>query len=121
MTVSASFLPPLPSLKPTLSSYKHVSNISLFFSFLYHNINTLFTCSALCSCFFSVFSFQLCTKACAGNLEGDEGCSKMRIRKENHGWKIDFSGKKPATPLLDTINYPLHMKNLSTRVTSKTR
>ncbi|KAA3461656.1 putative 1-deoxy-D-xylulose-5-phosphate synthase, chloroplastic [Gossypium australe] len=39
----------------------------------------------------------------------------MRIRKENDGWKIDFSGKKPATPLLDTINYPLHMKNLSTR------
>ncbi|MBA0592216.1 probable 1-deoxy-D-xylulose-5-phosphate synthase 2, chloroplastic [Gossypium raimondii] len=80
MAVSASFLPPLPCLKPTLSSYKH-----------------------------------LCPKACAGNFEGDEGCNKMRIRKENDGWKIDFSGKKPATPLLDTINYPLHMKNLSTR------
>ncbi|MBA0717490.1 hypothetical protein Golax_005304 [Gossypium laxum] len=80
MAVSASFLPPLPCLKPTLSSYKH-----------------------------------LCPKACAGNFEGDEGCNKMRIRKENDGWKIDFSGQKPATPLLDTINYPLHMKNLSTR------
>ncbi|KAK5775648.1 probable 1-deoxy-D-xylulose-5-phosphate synthase 2, chloroplastic [Gossypium arboreum] len=80
MAVSASFLPPLPCLKPNLSSYKH-----------------------------------LCPKACAGNFEGDEGCNKMRIRKENDGWKIDFSGKKPATPLLDTINYPLHMKNLSTR------
>ncbi|KAH1073218.1 hypothetical protein J1N35_025546 [Gossypium stocksii] len=80
MAVSASFLPPLPCLKPTLSSYKH-----------------------------------LCPKACAGNFEGDEGCNKMRIRKENDGWKIDFSGKKPVTPLLDTINYPLHMKNLSTR------
>ncbi|KAG4114943.1 hypothetical protein ERO13_D12G083600v2 [Gossypium hirsutum] len=80
MAVSASFLPPLPCLKPTLSSYKH-----------------------------------LCPKACAGNFEGDEGCNKMKIRKENDGWKIDFSGKKPATPLLDTINYPLHMKNLSTR------
>ncbi|MBA0834054.1 hypothetical protein Goarm_006442 [Gossypium armourianum] len=80
MAVSASFLPPLPCLKPTFSSYKH-----------------------------------LCPKACAGNFEGDEGCNKMRIRKENDGWKIDFSGKKPATPLLDTINYPLHMKNLSTR------
>ncbi|TYI50152.1 hypothetical protein E1A91_D12G081800v1 [Gossypium mustelinum] len=80
MAVSASFLPPLPCLKPTLSSYKH-----------------------------------LCPKACAGNFEGDEGCNKMKIRKENDGWKIDFSGKKPATPLLDTINYPLHMKNLSRR------
>ncbi|KAL0367899.1 UNVERIFIED_CONTAM: putative 1-deoxy-D-xylulose-5-phosphate synthase 2, chloroplastic [Sesamum calycinum] len=30
-------------------------------------------------------------------------------------WKIDFSGEKPHTPLLDTINYPLHMKNLSTK------
>lgn len=28
-------------------------------------------------------------------------------------WKIDFSGEKPPTPLLDTVNYPLHMKNLS--------
>ncbi|XP_010933574.1 1-deoxy-D-xylulose-5-phosphate synthase 2, chloroplastic [Elaeis guineensis] len=39
---------------------------------------------------------------------------KMVIRKEKSGWKIDFSGEKPATPLLDTINYPIHMKNLST-------
>ncbi|KAK8606955.1 hypothetical protein V6N13_052707 [Hibiscus sabdariffa] len=58
--------------------------------------------------------FQLCPKASAGNREDDEGC-KMSIRKETDGWKINFSGKNPATPLLDTINYPLHMKNLSTR------
>lgn len=32
--------------------------------------------------------------------------------------KIDFSGEKPATPLLDTINYPVHLKNLSTQVSS---
>ncbi|XP_028082523.1 probable 1-deoxy-D-xylulose-5-phosphate synthase 2, chloroplastic [Camellia sinensis] len=37
----------------------------------------------------------------------------MKIKKEKEGWKIDFSGEKPPTPLLDTINYPLHMKNLS--------
>nr|AFU93069.1 chloroplast 1-deoxy-D-xylulose-5-phosphate synthase [Eucommia ulmoides] len=42
---------------------------------------------------------------------GDEG--KLMIRKENDGWKIDFSGEKPPTPLLDTINFPVHMKNLS--------
>nr|ART66975.1 1-deoxy-D-xylulose 5-phosphate synthase 1 [Magnolia champaca] len=41
----------------------------------------------------------------------DEG--KVVIRKEKGGWKIDFSGEKPATPLLDTINFPIHMKNLS--------
>lgn len=37
------------------------------------------------------------------------------IKKEKEGWKIDFSGEKPTTPLLDTINYPAHMKNLSTQ------
>nr|POF12603.1 putative 1-deoxy-d-xylulose-5-phosphate synthase 2, chloroplastic [Quercus suber] len=26
----------------------------------------------------------------------------------------NFSGEKPSTPILDTINYPIHMKNLST-------
>ncbi|RDX60603.1 putative 1-deoxy-D-xylulose-5-phosphate synthase 2, chloroplastic, partial [Mucuna pruriens] len=26
---------------------------------------------------------------------------------------LNFSGEKPSTPLLDTINYPIHMKNLS--------
>ncbi|KAE8695993.1 putative 1-deoxy-D-xylulose-5-phosphate synthase 2 [Hibiscus syriacus] len=57
---------------------------------------------------------QFNPKASGGNREDDEGC-KMSMRKENDGWKINFSGRKPATPLLDTINYPLHMKNLSTR------
>ncbi|XP_042387138.1 probable 1-deoxy-D-xylulose-5-phosphate synthase 2, chloroplastic [Zingiber officinale] len=43
---------------------------------------------------------------------GARGDGKMmRISKE----KIDYSGEKPATPLLDTINYPIHMKNLSTQ------
>ncbi|XVE83045.1 hypothetical protein DITRI_Ditri16bG0055400 [Diplodiscus trichospermus] len=55
---------------------------------------------------------HFCLKASAGNLEDVE--HRMSIMKENDGWKIDFSGKKPATPLLDTINYPIHMKNLST-------
>ncbi|OMO72970.1 hypothetical protein COLO4_27375 [Corchorus olitorius] len=56
---------------------------------------------------------HFCLRACAGNLEDEE--RRMIISKENDGWKIDFSGKKPATPLLDTINYPIHMKNLSTK------
>ncbi|XVF59115.1 hypothetical protein PTKIN_Ptkin07bG0249300 [Pterospermum kingtungense] len=54
---------------------------------------------------------HFCLKASA--LENEE--PKMSTIKENDVWKIDFSGKKPDTPLLDTINYPVHMKNLSTR------
>lgn len=36
--------------------------------------------------------------------------------KEKDGLKIDYSGEKPATPLLDTVNFPIHMKNLSMQV-----
>lgn len=38
------------------------------------------------------------------------------VGKETDGWTIDYSGDKPATPLLDTVNYPIHMKNLSLQV-----
>lgn len=58
-------------------------------------------------------AFQFYLKASANRPDGEGG--KM-IRKEKDGWKIDFSGEKPPTPLLDTINYPAHMKNLSTQV-----
>jgi 1-deoxy-D-xylulose-5-phosphate synthase len=44
---------------------------------------------------------------------GEEGGKKMISREKEGRWKIDFSGEKPPTPLLDTINYPIHMKNLS--------
>ncbi|XP_041016516.1 probable 1-deoxy-D-xylulose-5-phosphate synthase 2, chloroplastic [Juglans microcarpa x Juglans regia] len=55
---------------------------------------------------------QLCLRATASGLDGEE---RKMIWKEKDGWKINFSGEKPATPLLDTINYPVHMKNLSTQ------
>ena len=29
---------------------------------------------------------------------------------------LNFSGEKPSTPVLDTVNYPIHMKNLSIQV-----
>lgn len=29
---------------------------------------------------------------------------------------LNYSGEKPLTPILDTINYPIHMKNLSIQV-----
>ncbi|KAL6552122.1 hypothetical protein OROGR_008276 [Orobanche gracilis] len=54
---------------------------------------------------------QLCVRASASSSEAEE--RKIEITKEKDRRKIDFSGDKPATPLLDTINYPLHMKNLS--------
>ncbi|KAI4314438.1 hypothetical protein L6164_027346 [Bauhinia variegata] len=37
------------------------------------------------------------------------------ITKEQDEWKINYSAEKLATPLLDTVNYPVHMKNLSTQ------
>lgn len=44
---------------------------------------------------------------------GGDGDRKITVKKENRGRKIDFTGEKPETPVLDTINYPIHMKNLS--------
>ncbi|KAG6484767.1 hypothetical protein ZIOFF_053292 [Zingiber officinale] len=51
---------------------------------------------------------QFAVRACRPSGDG-----KMMIAKGENGWKIDYSGEKPATPLLDTINFPIHMKNLS--------
>ncbi|XP_042025833.1 probable 1-deoxy-D-xylulose-5-phosphate synthase 2, chloroplastic [Salvia splendens] len=50
-------------------------------------------------------------KACGGSPESEE--RNMAMRKEKEELKLDFSGEKPATPLLDTINHPIHMKNLA--------
>lgn len=61
--------------------------------------------------FFVCFCQFLVRAASGGDREG-----KTTIWKEKNEWKIDFSGEKPLTPLLDTINYPAHMKNLSTQV-----
>nr|AOT86856.1 1-deoxy-D-xylulose-5-phosphate synthase 2 [Osmanthus fragrans] len=56
---------------------------------------------------------QFCVKASASS-SGDEN-GRMVIRKEKEGWQLDFSGETLATPLLDTINFPVHMKNLSSK------
>nr|UYR28656.1 1-deoxyxylulose 5-phosphate synthase chloroplastic 2A [Andrographis alata] len=61
---------------------------------------------------------QFFVKANAGNSEAEGGgvvirSEKEGIWKDKDGWKIDFSKDKPPTTLLDTINYPIHMKNLS--------
>ncbi|RZC67209.1 hypothetical protein C5167_010894 [Papaver somniferum] len=50
------------------------------------------------------------------NPNGGSDEAKFMTRKEiERNWSIDFNGEKPTTPLLDTINYPIHMKNLSTQ------
>ncbi|XP_058772130.1 probable 1-deoxy-D-xylulose-5-phosphate synthase 2, chloroplastic [Vicia villosa] len=54
---------------------------------------------------------KFCVKA-SSNID-DDG-ERTVIRKEKDEWKIKFSNEKPLTPLLDTVNYPSHMKNLST-------
>ena len=62
-----------------------------------------------------VLQFFLKASASSGTSDGTED-GKMTIKKGKDGWKIDFSGEKPATPVLDTVNYPAHMKNLSIHV-----
>ncbi|GLU13344.1 hypothetical protein SLE2022_299820 [Rubroshorea leprosula] len=57
---------------------------------------------------------QFCVRGSVNKPDAEEP-RRIRIRKENEGWKIDFSGEKPDTPLLDTVNYPAHLKNLSTQ------
>ncbi|XP_047171269.1 probable 1-deoxy-D-xylulose-5-phosphate synthase 2, chloroplastic [Vigna umbellata] len=55
-------------------------------------------------------------KFCVRVSASDSGeVEKTVIRKEKDGWKINYSGEKPQTPLLDTVNHPIHMKNLSTQ------
>lgn len=60
------------------------------------------------------FVFQFCARASAGNLDDEEG--KVMAKKEIDESKINFSNEKPATPLLDTITYPIHVRNFSLRV-----
>ncbi|KAM0000927.1 putative 1-deoxy-D-xylulose-5-phosphate synthase [Helianthus debilis subsp. tardiflorus] len=56
-------------------------------------------------------SFRI--NASSANPEAED--VKLTVNKDTTSRKIDFSGEKPKTPLLDTINYPVHMKNLSTK------
>ncbi|PHT99908.1 putative 1-deoxy-D-xylulose-5-phosphate synthase 2, chloroplastic [Capsicum chinense] len=48
----------------------------------------------------------------SANGSGEIG-GKIVRNKETDSLQIDFSGEKPPTPFLDTVNYPKHMKNLS--------
>nr|AHB79076.1 1-deoxy-D-xylulose-5-phosphate synthase [Houttuynia cordata] len=48
-----------------------------------------------------------------GALSRYEKLVVMSKAQEKPKTELDFSGEKPSTPILDTINYPIHMKNLS--------
>ncbi|XP_057417572.1 probable 1-deoxy-D-xylulose-5-phosphate synthase 2, chloroplastic [Lotus japonicus] len=55
---------------------------------------------------------QFCVRASATGAGDGE---RTIMKKQKDGWEINFSSEKPLTPLLDTVNYPVHMKNLSTQ------
>ncbi|XP_057500813.1 probable 1-deoxy-D-xylulose-5-phosphate synthase 2, chloroplastic [Actinidia eriantha] len=50
-------------------------------------------------------------RAAQDNNASDE--SNILRRIDDNQTTLNFSGDKPFTPILDTINYPIHMKNLS--------
>ncbi|RYR76979.1 hypothetical protein Ahy_A01g001466 isoform D [Arachis hypogaea] len=50
-----------------------------------------------------------------GNNNGGGEVERSTMVKKQHEKcsGLNFSGEKPETPVLDTVNYPIHMKNLS--------
>ncbi|KAF3785961.1 hypothetical protein EJ110_NYTH26566 [Nymphaea thermarum] len=49
------------------------------------------------------------------------GSSTFKVKKSSYVWASlsesgEYHAQRPPTPLLDTINYPIHMKNLSLQV-----
>ncbi|KAL5973955.1 hypothetical protein ACLOJK_030614 [Asimina triloba] len=66
-------------------------------------------------------SFKFYVAACAED-SGSNSRSAISVNEnepaESHhqnGVALNFSGEKPETPILNTINYPIHMKNLSVK------
>ncbi|KAF3775194.1 putative 1-deoxy-D-xylulose-5-phosphate synthase 2 [Nymphaea thermarum] len=55
-----------------------------------------------------------CRRRCCVKASSSDAERKITTQRENKGFKLNFSKEKPETPLLDTINYPVHMKRLST-------
>lgn len=51
----------------------------------------------------------------SSSSSSSDGAEHKLIKKEKDGWKIEYTEEKPVTPLLDTVNYPIHMKNLSSQ------
>lgn len=53
------------------------------------------------------------------NARDDNGAMVIRENETNQRRSLNFSGTKPSTPILDTVNFPIHMKNLSVQVKLK--
>ncbi|EEF28696.1 probable 1-deoxy-D-xylulose-5-phosphate synthase 2, chloroplastic [Ricinus communis] len=51
--------------------------------------------------------------ALENNASDDKNAMVMRDQQMKEKRTLNFSGTKPATPVLDTVNYPIHMNNLS--------
>ncbi|KAG9455999.1 hypothetical protein H6P81_000507 [Aristolochia fimbriata] len=61
---------------------------------------------------------QLLIAAATGNQDGRQDTINLPMQTEEEAGiirrsSLDFSGDKPSTPILDTVNYPVHMKKLS--------
>lgn len=68
---------------------------------------------------FNRFDFQmnrLMMMAASGGGSSSVGEEEKPMESSRKMMKpLSFSGEKPCTPILDTINVPIHMKNLSTQ------
>jgi 1-deoxy-D-xylulose-5-phosphate synthase len=51
--------------------------------------------------------------AISSDADGDESIKGISTTGKDGPLMIKCSGEKPPTPLLDTINYPIHMKNFN--------
>lgn len=75
--------------------------------------------------FFFFENLQLIGSVAAASFQKDnhsvDGNNEELLEQENGrpGKFLNFSGEKPVTPILDTINFPIHMKNLSLQVKIK--
>ncbi|THU65391.1 hypothetical protein C4D60_Mb05t03140 [Musa balbisiana] len=111
----ASAAPFLKALSSSANGRRQVEHFDSFypasiFEFCHRKLVFRVDSTCVLACAVLRVSWLLCVRA--GGASGD---GKVMITKEKSGWKIDYSGEKPATPLLDSINYPIHMKNLSAR------
>lgn len=65
----------------------------------------------------ATFKLPKSTSFYVSNCCGDYGKQQSTAVRKSDGGGVNkglkFTGDKPVTPILDTINYPNHMKNLS--------
>lgn len=71
----------------------------------------------MCNVFFLLcFQFHGVTAVLDNNVSEKRNTKVNRNEQPEQKRFLNFSGNKPSTPILDTIDYPIHMKNLSIQV-----